>query len=48
MGRPVIEGGNGLKVMAVGTPGASALARIGLATFGILALELALIRWMSG
>ena len=37
-----------MKVMAVGTPGASALARIGLATFGILALELALIRWMSG
>jgi len=37
-----------LRVMAVGAPKGSVLVRIGLATFGILALELALIRWMSG
>ena len=31
----------------IGGPG-SALFRLGLATFGVLALELATIRWMSG
>jgi hypothetical protein len=41
------SGSSDLDQEPIGGPG-SALFRLGLATFGVLALELATIRWMSG